>query len=131
MNDDIDPIQDSKHVRESRPPRVPNPTDLSRLRITIFRTPPDAVGPPWCWSTEDGHGQADSPNECAVAAFKATAEKLLQQHAHTMEHAAAYQREWDAHIEAAAALVPLAPLVPAPPTTPNEVLATYFPPAAG
>jgi hypothetical protein len=106
-------------------------TDLSRLRITIYRTPPDAAGPPWCWNTEDGHGQAASPNECAVAALRATAKRLSQQHANTMEHAAAYQREWAAHIEAAAALVPLAPLVPVPHPSPNEVLASYFPPAVG
>jgi hypothetical protein len=56
---------------------------MNILRVTVYRTPVGADGPPWCWqidgaSTSGQHGQADSPNACLCAAYASEASRLTQ-----------------------------------------------------
>lgn len=46
---------------------------MTTLRVTVFRSPNADDPLPWCWQTENGHGQALTPNAAVAAGHEAEA----------------------------------------------------------
>lgn len=103
---DNDPIQDTKHARESIPARQSvRPTgDVSRLTITLRYHADTDDGKPWAWSTEYGHGMAASPNEAAAIAHSQRASVLSATAADSRRVADEYDGKAEDHHRVALAL---------------------------